>query len=97
MSTKKLTLVHIYDIYIRDNSYNMTPKGDNMKEKKEKVRIVVRIEPQSKQEVDSILSELGITMTEMIRLLFIQIIKHRKIPFEIKLDNIKLTTGEKEC
>jgi addiction module RelB/DinJ family antitoxin len=80
--------VHIYDINIRDNSYYMAPKGVSMTKNKAKVRLVVRIDSELKDDVDEILLELGLKTTDMIRLLYKQIVKQRKIPFNLSLPQI---------
>lgn len=46
-----------------------------------------RIEPELKQEVESILNELGLKTTDAINLLFRQIRLRRGIPFEICIPN----------
>ena len=47
--------------------------------------IRARIEPDLKNEVESILGELGLTSSETIHLLYRQIQLHRGLPFEVKI------------
>ena len=52
--------------------------------------IRARVEPNLKIEVEHILSELGLTASETILLLYRQIKLRRSLPFEVKIPN-KLT------
>jgi len=49
-----------------------------------------RIRPEVKRQASAILSELGLSMSEAISLYMNQIVKHRGIPFPIKLPNDEL-------
>ena len=49
-----------------------------------------RIRPEVKIQAGAILNELGISMSEAISLYMSQIVKHRGIPFPIKLPNDEL-------
>lgn len=49
--------------------------------------IRARVEPTLKEEVESILSHLGLTVSETIHLLYRQIKLKRGLPFEVKLPN----------
>jgi DNA-damage-inducible protein J len=53
--------------------------------------IRTRIEPSLKSEVEHILSELGLTTSETVQLLYRQIKLHRGLPFEVRIPNA-LTT-----
>ena len=46
-----------------------------------------RVEPGLKHEVDDILSELGLTASETIHILYRQIKFRRGLPFEVKIPN----------
>jgi DNA-damage-inducible protein J len=46
-----------------------------------------RIEPGLKGEVEEILSELGLTASETVNLLYRQIKLHRGLPFEVRIPN----------
>jgi len=49
-----------------------------------------RIRPEVKHQAGAILNELGLSMSEAISLYMNQIVKHRGIPFPIKLPNDEL-------
>jgi DNA-damage-inducible protein J len=49
--------------------------------------IRARIEPSLKSEVEGILSELGLTASETVHLLYRQIKLRRGLPFEVKIPN----------
>jgi len=53
--------------------------------------IRTRIEPSLKSEVEDILSELGLTASETVQLLYRQIKLQRGLPFEVRIPNA-LTT-----
>jgi DNA-damage-inducible protein J len=53
--------------------------------------IRARIEPDLKSEVDSILTQLGLTASETIHLLYRQIKMHQGLPFDVRIPN-DLTT-----
>jgi DNA-damage-inducible protein J len=46
-----------------------------------------RIEPELKTEVEGILSELGLTVSETVQLLYRQIKLRRGVPFEVRVPN----------
>jgi len=50
-------------------------------------RIHTRIDPELKSKAEGILSELGISSSEAIRLFYSQICHHRGIPFDVKIPN----------
>jgi addiction module RelB/DinJ family antitoxin len=52
---------------------------------KEIIRLIVRIDKEDKECVELIITELGLTHTDLIRLLYKQVRKHERIPFDIKL------------
>ena len=47
--------------------------------------LYVRIEPDVKEQAESILSELGIPVSNAIQMYYKQIILHRGLPFDVKL------------
>jgi DNA-damage-inducible protein J len=49
--------------------------------------IRARIEPDLKSEVDSILTQLGLTASETIHLLYRQIKMRRGLPFDVRIPN----------
>jgi DNA-damage-inducible protein J len=49
--------------------------------------IRARIEPSLKSDVDSILTELGLTASETIHLLYRQIKLHQGLPFDVRIPN----------
>jgi len=49
--------------------------------------IRARIEPSLKIEVDSILTELGLSASEAIHLLYRQIKMHQGLPFDVRIPN----------
>jgi DNA-damage-inducible protein J len=49
--------------------------------------INARIEPKLKKQAESILSKVGLSSAEAIRLFYNQICLHKGIPFEIKIPN----------
>ena len=49
--------------------------------------IRTRIEPRLKREVEEILSELGLTASETVHLLYRQIKLRRGLPFEVRIPN----------
>ncbi len=53
----------------------------------QEARISSRIDASLKKQADSILAELGIKPSQAISLFYAQIVKHRGIPFELKIPN----------
>jgi DNA-damage-inducible protein J len=53
--------------------------------------IRARVEPELKTEVEKILSELGLTVSETVHLLYRQIRLQRGLPFDVRIPN-ELTT-----
>ena len=51
--------------------------------------LYARIEPELKNEAESILTELGIPASNAITMFYKQIVLHRGIPFEMKLPVVK--------
>ncbi|HZM04275.1 MAG TPA: type II toxin-antitoxin system RelB/DinJ family antitoxin [Candidatus Saccharimonadales bacterium] len=49
--------------------------------------IRARIEPELKTEVENILSDLGLTVSETVHLLYRQIKLHRGLPFAVRIPN----------
>jgi len=59
--------------------------------------IHTRIEPEIKSQVDSILSELGISTTEAINLFFRQVIRYRGIPLDLRIPNAETVAAIHEA
>ena len=59
--------------------------------------IHTRIEPEIKNQVDNILSELGISTTEAINLFFRQVIRYRGIPLDLRISNAETATAINEA
>ena len=53
--------------------------------------INVRIAPEEKRAADAVMAELGVTPTEVIRMLYRQISLHRRLPFDVALPPETLT------
>ena len=53
--------------------------------------INVRISPEEKHAADAVMAELGVTPTEVIRMLYRQISLHRRLPFDVALPPETLT------
>ena len=53
----------------------------------QEARISSRIDAGLKNEADSILAQLGIKPSQAITMFYTQIVRHRGIPFELKLPN----------
>lgn len=53
--------------------------------------LYARIEPDVKEQAESILSALGIPASNAINMFYKQIILHRGIPFEVKIPSLKPT------
>jgi len=49
------------------------------------VIVRLRVESQIKQEVEEILDKLGLTPTQVIKILFAQIVARKEVPFKIGL------------
>lgn len=49
--------------------------------------ITVRIDPELKEEVEEILSQLGLTVSQSIVLFYKQVQLHQGLPFEVRLPN----------
>ena len=49
--------------------------------------IRARVEPELKQQAESVLRELGLSATEAITLFYRQVTMHRGLPFEVKIPN----------
>ena len=49
--------------------------------------IRARIEPTVKQDVEAILKELGLSVTEAITMFYRQVVMHRGLPFSVRLPN----------
>lgn len=56
--------------------------------------LFIRIEPDIKEQAESILSTLGISPSNAINIFYKQIILQHGIPFEIKVPNISNLTAE---
>ena len=52
--------------------------------------LYARIEPDVKEQAESILSELGITASNAINMFYKQIILNRGLPFEVKIPTAKI-------
>ena len=55
---------------------------------KDKTKIGLWISKEDKERAEEIIHSLGLTSSEVVRLLYKQIILQRKLPFDIKLSNI---------
>ena len=55
---------------------------------KKTVSVNARIDPDLKQDAEAILDKLGLTSSNIIAMLYNQIVLHRGIPFEIKLPEL---------
>jgi addiction module RelB/DinJ family antitoxin len=49
------------------------------------VMVRLRVESQIKQKVEEILDELGLTPTQVVKILFAQIVARKEVPFRIGL------------
>ena len=49
--------------------------------------IRARIEPELKDDVESVLNELGLSVTDAITIFFRQIRRKRKLPFDVRIPN----------
>lgn len=56
--------------------------------------LYARIEPEIKEQAESILSELGIPASNAINMFYKQIILQRGLPFEVKLPQHPLNVGD---
>lgn len=56
--------------------------------------VLARIEPETKEQAESILSQLGIPVSVVINMLYKQIIRTKSIPFEITLAPSPIARGE---
>jgi len=59
--------------------------------------INARVKPELKAEVESILSQLGITTTQAITMFFEQVKINRGIPFELKIPNAETIEAMEEA
>ncbi|MCL2852339.1 MAG: type II toxin-antitoxin system RelB/DinJ family antitoxin [Defluviitaleaceae bacterium] len=59
--------------------------------------IHTRIEPEIKEQVDTILDGLGISTTEAINMFFRQIIRYRGIPLDLRVPNDETIAAIKEA
>lgn len=55
------------------------------------------MEPELKQQADAILASLGINATTAITMLYTQIVRHRGMPFELKIPNDQLRAALTEA
>ena len=49
--------------------------------------IHVRIEPEIKEQVDNILTEIGISTTDAVNMFFRQVIRYQGIPLDLRIPN----------
>ena len=49
--------------------------------------IRARVEPELKSEAEAILKEVGLSSSEAMRLFLYQIVRHRGLPFEVRIPN----------
>jgi len=54
--------------------------------------IHTRIDPELKADVDAILSQLGLTSSDAVKLFYKQVVLNNGLPFEIKLPNYNAET-----
>lgn len=59
------------------------------------VNLTIRIDENVKKQADSILSELGLSMSAATNIFLKQVVRHNGLPFEIKLDPPKESNSEK--
>ena len=51
--------------------------------------VYTRVDPETKEQAEAILNQLGIPMSNAIGMFLKQVVIHRGIPFEMKLTNVK--------
>jgi DNA-damage-inducible protein J len=56
-----------------------------------------RIEPSLKEAAEDILTQLGLTPTEVVTLLYKQITFQRGLPFDVKIPNAVTITAMQDC
>ena len=72
------------------------PKNDKAMEMSKSTTVNVRMDSQTKDQAVKVLSELGLSTSEAIKLFFKQIALTKSIPFEIKIPNkVTLRTIER--
>lgn len=59
------------------------------------VNLTIRIDENVKKQADSILSELGLSMSAATNIFLKQVVRHNGLPFEVKLDSPKESNSEK--
>jgi DNA-damage-inducible protein J len=62
---------------------------------KDNKRISLWIDKSIKEEAEKIMENLGLTPSSVVNILYRQIIEHKKLPFEIKLDARVEDTNER--
>lgn len=65
-----------------------------MKDNNEFVNINIRSDKQIKEDAESIINELGLTLSGAINIFLRTIVRERGIPFELKLNDEKQDTKE---
>lgn len=65
-----------------------------MKENSEFVNINIRSDKQIKEDAESVISELGLTLSGAINIFLRTVVRERGIPFELKLNDGKQDTKE---
>ena len=59
--------------------------------------IHTRVEPEVKEQVDSILDKLGISTTEAINMFLRQVIRYRGIPLDLRIPNAETVAAIEEA
>lgn len=65
-----------------------------MKDNNEFVNINIRSDKQIKEDAESVISELGLTLSGAINIFLRTVVRERGIPFELKLNDGKQDTKE---
>jgi len=58
--------------------------------------IHVRIEPEIKEQVDNILTEIGISTTDAVNMFFRQVIRYQGIPLDLRIPNAETIAAIEE-
>jgi DNA-damage-inducible protein J len=58
--------------------------------------IRVRVEPELKRETEAVLAEVGLSMTEAVRMLCRQIVMRRGLPFDARIPNAETIAALQE-
>jgi len=60
-------------------------------------KINARLEPELKAQTERVLDDLGLSITEAIRLFFKQIVHQRGLPFDVRLPNAETRSALEEA